>query len=346
MAKLINGILVISAILVAFVLFEVFLSFCMPIEPPSRPHIPDELKAYLKEGIPAYYPNQKGYGCYDLGDGERYGDMVITVDGQDYNCIAYAIGESGFRTPAYQKEKHGFRICVFGDSFSFGEGVKLDDTYPRLIERKLGLETINLAMQGLNTHWELALLKKKIALSPDLVIIDYFFNDTMPIKETINIVDLYESAFDVPPLIKFSKLASIVYTGYMQRRANREMLTKYQKWFDASWHQIKLDFLAMQEICRKYNSDLLVLIFPLLYRFDHQYPLENQHRALSEFLDEANIDHIDLLDAFQRYKPETLWVHKMDHHPNAMAHRVVYTEVQKWLGAHYKQLDITVEKQP
>ena len=37
----------------------------------------------------------------------------------------------------YKKEKDTYRIGVFGDSFTFGEGVQNNETYPKLLENLL-----------------------------------------------------------------------------------------------------------------------------------------------------------------------------------------------------------------
>lgn len=93
-----------------------------------------------------------------------------------------------------------FRIVVLGDSYTFGQGVERDSTFPAQLEKLLNgmganlrFEVVNLGFCGLNTMTEVQLLAKEgihpdtwapdpdyrgLAYQPDLVILEYTLNDS------------------------------------------------------------------------------------------------------------------------------------------------------------------------
>jgi lysophospholipase L1-like esterase len=93
-----------------------------------------------------------------------------------------------------------FRIVVLGDSYTFGQGVEKDKTFPAALERLLNgmganvkFEVVNLGFCGLNTMIEKQILSeyginpdtwspdpdyRGLAYQPDLVIVQYTLNDS------------------------------------------------------------------------------------------------------------------------------------------------------------------------
>ncbi len=84
------------------------------------------------------------------------------------------------------KEPEAIRIAVFGDSLTFGSGVGLEDTFPKLLEKRLNsyyqkeIQVFNFGVGGYNTSMEFIYLKEKFELFlPDIVFfIFYTGNDT------------------------------------------------------------------------------------------------------------------------------------------------------------------------
>lgn len=85
----------------------------------------------------------------------------------------------------YQKKEGVFRIAILGDSFTFGHGVELENTFAKQLENRLqnkfsqkSIEVINLGMIGYSTgDCYKFLISEGYKYSPDLVIYAFFVND-------------------------------------------------------------------------------------------------------------------------------------------------------------------------
>jgi len=95
------------------------------------------------------------------------------------------INSAGFRGPELEdKEQDGpLRMVVLGDSFTFGQGVDYEQSYPAVAGRSLseaGIETeiLNLGVPGHATPQSVALVRARAAeLQPDVVLLSVFAND-------------------------------------------------------------------------------------------------------------------------------------------------------------------------
>jgi hypothetical protein len=91
---------------------------------------------------------------------------------------------AGFRDAPHAEAKApgAYRIAVLGDSFVFGSGVAQDAILTRRLAAHLGpgFEIVNLGVPGYGTDQELLTLRRwGRKLSPDLVLVGFFWNDVM-----------------------------------------------------------------------------------------------------------------------------------------------------------------------
>jgi lysophospholipase L1-like esterase len=113
--------------------------------------------------------------------------MRPNVDLQTPEGARYTINADGFRDHPYARPKPAgtFRIVVLGQSVAFGFGVPLEDTFPKLLERRLAIvapevriEVLNLGVIGYNAYTEAALFADVgVGYEPDLVLVQFGFND-------------------------------------------------------------------------------------------------------------------------------------------------------------------------
>jgi lysophospholipase L1-like esterase len=98
------------------------------------------------------------------------------------------INSRGLRDHEYSLEKPRgtFRIVGLGDSVMFGWGVREEESYLAVLERRLSslppphprFEVLNFAVPGYNTAIEVAVLRRKaVAFRPDAVVVHFVNND-------------------------------------------------------------------------------------------------------------------------------------------------------------------------
>ena len=94
--------------------------------------------------------------------------------------VTYAINSLGFRDAEFTEQKPPgvFRILALGDSMTFGPGVQVEETYPKVLERLLNdgeeghYQVINGGASGYSAYEELVTWRNRgEALDPDLVIV-------------------------------------------------------------------------------------------------------------------------------------------------------------------------------
>jgi lysophospholipase L1-like esterase len=94
--------------------------------------------------------------------------------------------ELGFRSPPLQQTKSGggIRILALGDSTTFGLGVEQEESWPGRLQEILdpgrtAIEVINAGICGYSSVQGLVFLRDKcLALSPDVVIVTFSWNDS------------------------------------------------------------------------------------------------------------------------------------------------------------------------
>jgi lysophospholipase L1-like esterase len=102
-----------------------------------------------------------------------YGEAEFHVD-VTHNAL-------GFRGPEVSPAKPpgGIRVLMLGDSFTYGIGVADDESFSARLEAlDPRLEVLNTGVNGYGTAQELLLLRDQgLALDPDVVIVNFFWND-------------------------------------------------------------------------------------------------------------------------------------------------------------------------
>ncbi len=156
-----NFLLIITSVFVGFIIMEVAVRMLDPIIAK-----PEMIQLYQKSPVLGWdlIPGSSGIGVLDE---------------------SYEINAAGFRDFEYalRKREGMYRIMVIGDSFTFGRGVDLKDTYPKQLERilnakNLSYEVINCGIIGHDMWQHYAMLKHKVLpYRPDLVVLGLHLND-------------------------------------------------------------------------------------------------------------------------------------------------------------------------
>lgn len=95
---------------------------------------------------------------------------------------------SGYRTPPFDVDPspQRTRIVCIGDSITFGFGVDLDESWPRVLAERLGdsYEVVSTGVPGYTSHQGRLVLSEALEWRPDVVVIAFgAFNDWVPAME-------------------------------------------------------------------------------------------------------------------------------------------------------------------
>ena len=258
------------------------------------------------------------------------------------NHITNSAGYRGAEIPL-KKAKDALRILFLGDSWTFGVGVYLEDTYPELFKIfgqqknifNKNIESINLAVCGYNTQQEYTILRKASELNPDRVIVGYFLNDAREpifklggdVKFDYNIIE--EESFvlasqKMPVFFKYFRTFRIIRSWYLSKVISNKTTNYYRSLYkddNPSWLKTKEAIKNFGKYQKQNNTPVTFVLFPVLFRLD-EYPFLAEHQKIKYELERNNIEYVDLLPLLSKYKAYELWIHPTDNHPNEIVHRI------------------------
>jgi lysophospholipase L1-like esterase len=258
------------------------------------------------------------------------------------NGLTYHLNNYGLRGPdiAPEKPEGVFRIIVLGDSFTFGEGVKWEDTFTYQLEQILRervspkIEVLNFGTSSWSTSDETTYLEQVgVQFQPDLVLNVYVLNDAN-YAGGLDMWENFRAKYEATGWLKHSYLFSFAYATIAQQMIGRaysqEMVNSAlqdQAAWDASFH-----FLQKGDgIAKGVDAAYAVIIFPFLYQLDENYPFAVLHQKISDFTQSVNIPTLDLLPAFSGQPYAALWAHPSDQHPNEIGHRLAAEAIANFL---------------
>jgi lysophospholipase L1-like esterase len=272
------------------------------------------------------------------------------------------INADGFRDSEHSPHKDAgiFRIMVIGDSFTFGQGVNLEDTYSKYLERfinnkGINSEVINCGVIGYGMWQYLEVLKRKvIPCKPDLVILGIFIDDITtsfsPYKNLGNWPGTNPFAKDASDIMNrsylwnfFENLNTIFETKYRYRRGYQYLKGIEERKQatgpahpETTWHQIMYGKLPKQtyldfsqtlnefiRTCEAVNIQPLIVLIP-----DAAQLNEPERQAVNRFVEETcreiGVPLVDVTERFEREEdPRTLYLFPFDAHTSPKGHRLI-----------------------
>jgi len=106
---------------------------------------------------------------------------VQSIYGRTAEINTNSKGMRDFREYNYAKENGKYRILILGDSYSFGNGVNLNESYSEYLRENFkdkNVEVINLAVPGYGiSHEYMAFLEEGKKYTPDIILIQFSPND-------------------------------------------------------------------------------------------------------------------------------------------------------------------------
>jgi lysophospholipase L1-like esterase len=277
----------------------------------------------------------------ELLPGIRYRLCYDDIEGPGFDedgCLLVRINADNLRGPelALRKSAGTWRLAAIGDSFTFGEGVRLMDAWPAAVGRAVAasglfpdVEVLNAGIPGfIANDSRLYLQHKVMKYAPDQIVYGFFLNDVFPGNAPDpEMVALMARVYGPPTgLGTVSRLADMIIHADHRRRLTERTETMYRESFGGAgltaddWAETRGHILEMKAIADRNGIGFLMVIFPVLTVLGDDYPFEDVHRQVAEFCEANGIDYVDVLDTWRPERAEELRVHVTDHHPNARAH--------------------------
>jgi lysophospholipase L1-like esterase len=261
--------------------------------------------------------------CYD---GPR------PVGGDERGCIAVRTNSRGFRDGefALPKPVGETRVLALGDSFTFGNGVAVEDTWVQQLEGLLAAElgAVEVVNGGFATGdhqpggYVAWLASDGLALDPDLVVVGLCLNDLGDVPMAL-----------VPPAVAEPWLggASTLLVHLQQMRADRAFeraaLPDARLLLEIApepWLATQRGLVGLRDLCNERGVAFAVAVFPMLERLEPgRYPFQGLHDAVAEFAARESIALVDTLPAFMGRDAHALWAHPTDQHPSPQGHALI-----------------------
>jgi lysophospholipase L1-like esterase len=257
--------------------------------------------------------------------------------------LTYRANSLGFRGPdvPLEKEPGVVRIVGLGDSFTFGTGVRYEDTFLHVLETILNeadlgarFEVLNLGTSGYNTWYEVALLSQlDPAMDFDVVLICFFLNDAGA-GGTTRPFNVATAHADLPFWRRHSRLLDQLAARIERRQAAKRLGASYRDSFRedaAGWVRARKALVRARVLANQRGFRLVLAIFPVLWNLSDDYPFAEIHETVASFAKSWGIPVLDLLPAFDGCDGPELWVHPNNQHPNELAHEIAGRALARFL---------------
>lgn len=247
-------------------------------------------------------------------------------------------------------QSNAFRIALVGDSFTYGQGIDIEDRLSNRLETKLNSDTssyevLNFGKGGAETVDQVEFLKRYVLdTQPDFILLQWFINDV----EGLNHEGRPQRLRLVPSdrLSQFLNRNSVLYYlinnqwQTLQARLGIGSDYTYTEYMVERFHdpegesaisaQKALD--QFLELCAQRGIPVGIIVFPELTGnyLDGSYALGFLLDRIIATCDKWKIQCVDLRSVFENVEPPSkLWVNIFDSHPgafaNALAAQAVFT---------------------
>lgn len=257
------------------------------------------------------------------------------------NSLTYRTNRYGFRGADFPRNKPegAFRIMVLGDSFTFGEGVKLEHIFTTRLQDILKNRTVpnigvlNFGTSAWSTRDEIAYFEHAGRdFQPDLVLVVFVLNDAGP--EVLDLWNNFRASYEAPFPFKRSYVASFVYAMIARENAGRRYINTLVNSAlaeEGKWRDILALLPKGKRLAESVGARFAVVAFPFMYQLNENYPFHPIHKLVRDTCEGAQIPYLDLFPAFKGQSYMDLWVHPSDQHPNEKGHAIAARAIADFL---------------
>ncbi len=257
-----------------------------------------------------------------------------------YKKTHFTINAAGLRDREYPRIKapNVFRIAVIGDSFSFPDGVELEDAYHSLLEKRLNLESgakkyefINFSVGGYGPLAYLTVLQvKALRYSPDLILIGFCPTNDYRLENISSVKPYFPKRAPNPffHLYSLEKLRDIfmrrvTLTGNVYERLNKEIK---ENALSAENLESLGEFFSKVGILAKSKGIPVVIANLNIWPTPAAYLMELQKKSKAQ-----GFHFIDLSAPFSGNYSRKYQIFRADYHPNTAANQIFADHLYQYL---------------
>ena len=293
-----------------------------------------------------YYTNPRNY--YDLLYFDKNRHPVYGLHYQTHPFVQKKIPDTektmAFRSPDDVNPDININhklILTIGDSFTYGRGVRYKDIYTtrleQLLKKKEQYTVVNRGVSGIDL--EEIFYVFKLALSQykyEYVIYGFVLNDFgMPGYKAYgaDLIDFNNGSYTYDIWRKRCALYNFIMHRLEMEKISQRTIMGYLRAFApnpktfANLQVIKL----MHAMAKDRGAEFILVIFPLFWELNDDYPFQEIHSGLTFFCNSNQIKVLDLFPYYKNIDAQTLWAAPTDHHPNEMGHEIAAKAIYKYL---------------
>jgi lysophospholipase L1-like esterase len=291
----------------------------------------------------------------------------VETDVRDFHVTVNAHGLRGPDFPTHPAPGVR-RILVLGDSVAFGEGLRVDQAFPALLEKELDrsqpgrFDVVNAGVEGYNTVAELAYLERTgLGLDPQTIVVCFNLNDYdyAPVLGPLGVLTGDQAArmsarspanwsefwlvlrwlvrtggrtlFARAPAPPSAASGADAQFAPLDRYVSAIRKAYYRSPTDGRWDAMVASLRRMGALARAHGLRLVIAIVPDGDQIDVPAPDLTPQRRLGQVCADADLDCLDLYPDFAAAAGHgTLFRDIM--HPNAAGHRIIARRVAQHLA--------------
>ncbi|MFC1830290.1 SGNH/GDSL hydrolase family protein, partial [Thermodesulfobacteriota bacterium] len=266
--------------------------------------------------IPSYQLSENPVLLYEYRPGYRPEN-----EPWDIKHRGFSINRDGFRDYEYttQKPENTYRIAVLGDSTTAGYGIEnVDDTYPKLLEKRLNrngdgqlYQVLNMGVGGYHAVQELETLRAKgLKYQPDMVVVCFCINDFHINSDGgvySNLVDANPHLVPVRNVLrlalKYSRLLFVLYHRLGFSRSTERGITP-NRWYEKNVlkgeNAVRVGLSMLSELRAQHGFETVIFILPAFTDPFDAYTYEAIHKQF--FASAAGLEGIELIDLWPSFQ--------------------------------------------
>jgi hypothetical protein len=185
-----------------------------------------------------------------------------------------------------------------------------------------------------------------LRFNPDSIVVVLFLNDA----ERVGTRNYLAQAHFMRAAREESYLLNLSIGTIERAFLSRRMIDHYQEGFASTsdgWQTIRSSLSRARMLAENHGFNLVIALYPVLFRLGDNYPFENIHTQIETYVTSLGLQYVDLFDAFDGEIDTELWVHRVDQHPNEIAHALAGQYLASQLNVtQSSQEDATSEEIP